>query len=166
MHIDVDASWCTWNIPCWLNVRRSGCLLFPHFALLSPSCACCLLHLPPCLFASLDCRWVQVSRRQWRMSTIRRFFFIVATMKTKKVLAGAVLSQKTPTATNCGQLWAMSIENWIPLCAGSFMEAFLETADGSGRLRKLSWKEDGDDDEDSDEVSLRDSNSFIVAWFS
>jgi len=46
------------------------------------------------------------------------------------------------------------------------MEAFLETADGSGRLRKLSWKEDGDDDEDSDEVSLRDSNSFIVAWFS
>ena len=47
------------------------------------------------------------------------------------------------------------------------MEAFLETADGFGRLRKLSWKEDGDDDEDSDEVSPpRHSNSFILACFS
>ena len=113
MHLDVPGTYLVDWMYGEVDVSCS-----PHFALLSPSCACCLLHLPPCLFASFDCRWVQVSRRQWRMSTIRRFFFIVATMKTKKVLAGAVLSQKTPTATNCyslrsascGQLWAMSIE--------------------------------------------------------
>ncbi len=180
MHLDVP-----WTYPCSLNVRRSGCLLFPHFALLSPS-ACCLLHLPPCLFASgLDCWWVQVSWRQWRTwrtstgSSLswqrwrpRRSLLVLCLAKRRhsncNKLIAAICCYNLRSAS-CGQLWAaMSIQHWIALCAGMrFMEAFLETADGFGRLRKLSWKEDGDDDEDSDEVSPpRHSNSFILACFS